>query len=68
MFGPGKYDDLCDLVREQAGITTGGVVVMVIGGKHGSGFSIQADALTSLAMPALLEAVAEQMRKDIESA
>ena len=37
--GPGKYGKLCTLVRHRAHAL--GAVVIVIGGEHGSGFSIQ---------------------------
>jgi hypothetical protein len=57
--GPGKYDDMCALVREQVG---GNVVVMVFGGKRGSGFAVQADAATTLRLPELLESMAKQIR------
>ena len=65
-LGPGKYDDLCTYVREQVGITNqgGGVVVIVLGGKHGSGFACQADFQTTVALPDLLEKIARQMRAD----
>lgn len=39
--GPGKYDDLCSLVR--IGSEGKVVLVMVIEGNKGSGFSVQAD-------------------------
>jgi hypothetical protein len=61
-FGPGKYDDLCTSVREQTG---GGVLLIVMGGKHGNGFSCQADLETTMALPDLLEAVAAQIRADM---
>lgn len=66
MMGPGKYDDLCSLVRERAGIGDhdgGGVIVIVLGGHHGNGFSCQADLATTLLLPDLLEQVARQMRQ-----
>jgi len=37
--GPGKYDDLCTLVRERAGAD--GAIVIVFGGTLGSGVSVQ---------------------------
>lgn len=65
-LGPGKYDDLCSYVSEQTGIadTGGGVIVIVIGGNRGSGFSCQADLKTTLGLPDLLESVAQQIRDD----
>jgi len=67
-IGPGKYDDLCTLVRERAGIGTelrgeGGVILIVVGGNKGSGFSCQATLDTTLALPDILEDIAKQMRK-----
>lgn len=67
-MGPGKYDDLCSYVREQAGMTedTGGaVVVIVIGGNRGQGFACQADLETAMQLPDMLEQVAKQIRADI---
>ena len=57
-IGPGKYDDLCTLLRERAGIGEqgGGVLVIVLGGNRGNGFSCQADLATTMALPELLEA------------
>jgi hypothetical protein len=66
MIGPGKYDDLCTLVRQRAGIGRedgGGVIVIVLGGKRGNGFSCQADLMTTLTLPDLLEDIARQMRE-----
>lgn len=62
-LGPGKYDDICTSAREQAGAD--GVVLIVIGGKHGNGFSVQADVPVTLALPDLLEVVARDLRADI---
>ena len=62
-LGPGKYDDLATLVRERA--TAQGVIVMVFGGKHGGGFSVQADAATTLALPMLLRRVADDIERDL---
>ena len=60
-IGPGKYDDLCTHVREQA--SAAGVVIMIIGGEHGSGFSVQGDETLLLGLPRLLEELAGQIRK-----
>jgi len=66
-WGPGKYDDLATLVREQAGVGyNGGVIVIVLGGNRGNGFAVQADARTTLALPDMLEHIAKQIRGDIE--
>jgi hypothetical protein len=62
--GPGKYDDVCSMVRRQVGMTgvsDGGVIV--VGGNKGNGFSCQADLETTLALPDMLENVARQLRE-----
>jgi hypothetical protein len=58
--GPGKYDDLCTLVRERA--EAAGAIIVVIDGARGSGFSCQADVATTLRLPAILESLAAQIR------
>jgi hypothetical protein len=66
-LGPGKYDDLCTLVRQQLGFTEttgGGVLLIVLGGPDGNGFACQADLPTTLRLPDLLENIAAQIRKD----
>jgi hypothetical protein len=67
-LGPGKYDDLCTYVREQVGIgdegTSGGVMLIVLGGNKGNGFACQADLRTTLLLPDLLEDIARQIRRD----
>lgn len=66
-LGPGKYDDVCTMVREKVGIdvsaTGGGVIVIVLGGNKGNGFACQADLATTLALPDMLENVAKQIRQ-----
>jgi hypothetical protein len=65
-FGPGKYDDLCTLVREKAGVDEdGAAVVIIIGGNKGPGFCVQATLEASMLLPDILESVAKQIRKDI---
>jgi hypothetical protein len=62
-IGPGRYDDLCTLVRERADAPC--VLIMVIGGKRGDGFSCQvADLQMMEHLPGLLEDIAAQIRKD----
>ena len=65
-FGPGKYDDVCTMVSKRVGITDrgGGVVVIVLGGNKGNGFSCQADLRTTLLLPDMLEEIARQIRSD----
>lgn len=59
-IGPGKYDDLCKLVRKRAG--SRGAIVLVIDGKKGSGFSCQADLEVTVKLPDILESMAQQIR------
>jgi len=58
--GPGKYDDLCTLVRERAGAD--GAIVIVFGGALGSGFSVQMPGWLMPSVPGVLERVAAEIR------
>ena len=60
--GAGKYDDACTLAR---GLTGGTVILIVINGDHGSGFSVQCTDMRILAkLPVILEDTAQQIRED----
>lgn len=59
-IGAGKYDALCTYVRERAQAT--GAIVIVIGGTHGGGFSVQAPPDLAARLPQVLESVAKEMR------
>lgn len=59
--GAGKYNDLCTEVRKQA--EAQGAIVIVLGGKLGSGFSVQADVDTLSLLPEMLETIAKQLRQ-----
>lgn len=61
-IGPGKYDDLCTLVRERT--EAKGVLLIVVGGNNGLGFSCQADLVTTLSLPQLLRTVADMLDAD----
>jgi hypothetical protein len=61
--GPGKYDDLCTYVREQTG---GSVILIVVDGNRGAGFSCQADLKAALILPDMLEHVAASIRRDMK--
>jgi len=63
-IGPGKYDDLCTSVREKTG---GSVLLIVVGGERGPGFSCQADLETMKMLPDMLEHVAKQIRQDMKA-
>ena len=63
-LGPGRYDDLCTYVREKA--KADGAIIIVIRGEKGGGFSCQADAATTLALPDILENMARQIRDSLK--
>lgn len=62
-IGPGKYDAITTIVRES--VSAGGVVLIVIDGAHGDGFSVQATAEVTLNLPALLRAIADSIESDL---
>lgn len=59
--GPGKYDDLCTLVRERA--QAQGVILLVLGGHHGEGFSVQCLPTLIAAIPVLLRDLATEIER-----
>lgn len=63
-MGPGKYDDLTSIVRTRA--AAAGVIVMVIDGKRGSGFSVQATAEVTARLPRLLRVIADGIEGDLK--
>ena len=63
-LGPGKYDDLATFVFERAAAS--GVIVMVIDGARGSGFSVQATAEITARLPAILRRVADGIESDFK--
>jgi hypothetical protein len=62
MLGAGKYDELCTYVREQA--QAEGTLLLVLGGTKGNGFSLQADLVTTLRLPAILRDLAARIEAD----
>lgn len=64
--GPGKYDAHATVVREATG--AGGVVLIVIGGTDGGGFSVQATAAVTLRLPVLLRNLADAIEEDLRGA
>ncbi len=57
--GPGKYDAIATIAREAA--QAKGVLLIVIGGYRGSGFSVQAPIDVIAGVPKLLREVADQI-------
>lgn len=64
-IGPGRYDEECS--RARIATNARGVILIVIDGKAGSGFSCQADIITTLQLPDILDTVAKEIRASRES-
>ena len=62
--GPGKYDDLCTKIREEAGAT--GVILLIGDGKLGSGFSVHGDAFFIASVPAMLREIAGEIERSTQ--
>lgn len=63
MGEPGKYDAACTKAREMTDADT--VLLVVIGGRHGSGFSVQShDPYHAEMLPTLLRTLADQMDRN----
>lgn len=65
MIGPGKYDELCTLVRSAA--CARGVVLIILGGDKGHGFCVQAPLELQVKLPALLRELADGIEADIKA-
>lgn len=61
-FGPGKYDDLATVLREET--RAAGVVVIVFDGAQGSGFSAQLSPDLTLTLPSILRDIARRMESE----
>lgn len=65
--GPGKYDEACTLARVMTGASL--AVLIVVGGRHGGGFSVQSiREVPPENLARLLEMTAEALRKDASDA
>jgi len=63
--GPGRYDDACTAARQATDASS--IVLLVIGGNRGSGYSVQAvDPQLLERLPGLLRFVAEEIKRDLE--
>jgi hypothetical protein len=60
-FGPGKYDDDATAIREK--LKANGIILIVLGGEKGQGFSAQLDLAAAMAMPEMLRTVADQIEE-----
>lgn len=63
-MGPGKYDDITTEVRERLGST--GVLVIVLDGVKGPGFSAQLSAEMLTKVPDILRDVADQIEESVK--
>lgn len=62
MIGAGKYDKLCTQVRSKA--RARGVLMIVVDGYMGSGFSCQLPADLMFKTPEMLRHMADEIEKD----
>jgi hypothetical protein len=62
-LGPGKYDDEATVVMEMT--EASGVLVVVMGGDRGQGFSFQGDIELIRYIPNMLRTVANQIEDDL---
>lgn len=60
-IGPGKYDQEVTQLREQ--LKADGIMLVVIRGSRGSGFSAQLSLADTVDLPKALRDMAEQMEK-----
>jgi hypothetical protein len=65
MIGPGKYDEEATMVMER--VKAGGVILIVIDGKDGGGFAVQATLQTTLMLPSMLRDMADEIEGDLKS-
>lgn len=65
MLGPGKYDAECTQVREST--NAAGVVLIVLDGDRGHGFSTQAPLGLLVGLPGLLRSLADQIEGDMSA-
>jgi hypothetical protein len=61
--GPGKYDQLCTIVRQKARAEA--AIVVIVGGERGSGFSVQGDPAVIIQFPEMLEEMAKEIRESM---
>jgi hypothetical protein len=61
--GPGKYDAECSVAQKATNAAS--VILIVLGGDRGDGFSVQATPEIIWAMPDMLREIAKQLEIDI---
>ena len=63
VIGPGKYDALAATARKTANAR--GVILVIVGGDKGEGFSVQGPASLVIKLPDLLRTLAERIEIEI---
>lgn len=61
--GPGKYDEESSRLQEK--YQAEGVIVIVVGGSKGEGFSVTGTVEFAMVMPQMLRYMAEQLENDV---
>ena len=65
-IGSGKYDDACTIARAITGGS--GTILIVLGGKHGSGFSAQLPTMAdNLKLPGILRQIADEIEATLKA-
>ena len=63
MKGPGKYDDICTIVREKTQASS--VVVIILDGNEGNGFSAQSESpYFEKILPKILRSMADELEDE----
>ena len=62
-LGPGKYDWLATHTRKT--VRASGVILIVMEGTRGSGFSVQASPEVTSRLPEILRHIADDIEKDL---
>jgi hypothetical protein len=62
-IGPGKYDDSCTSVRET--LNADAVILIVLNGTHGNGFSVQAPLELARQLPEMLRHMADEIENSV---
>lgn len=61
--GPGKYDDVATVAQQMTNAEA--VIVIVVGGFKGHGFSVQGTEEMLKTVPSLLDMVSRQIKEDM---
>jgi hypothetical protein len=65
MIGPGKYDTEASEVMEAT--RAAGIVLLIVGGDRGEGFSVQGPLSLLVALPGMLREVADAVEADVST-